>query len=221
MDWAGSVLNDVIILMIAEMVYYFTSLTRSMRETEQARLQAVQYQYDALKAQVNPHFLFNSLNLLHSLVQVDAERSQAFIHSLSRMYRYIMAQSGRESVSVAEELDFLGSYIEVLEMRYNGKFSVDITGAAPPEKRIIPFTMQLLIENVTKHNAITSRRPMQVEVRLGADGITISNPVVPKGAEPGTHFGLVYLRRLYSAHGREFHTEQSRTFFTAYIPYIN
>lgn len=131
-DWAGAVLNDVIILMIAEVVYYFQNLSRSIKETEEARLVATQYRYDALKAQINPHFLFNSLNLLYSLVSVDAAKAKEFIGELSRMYRYIMAQHGQESVSVSEEFSFLASYAAVLNMRYGQKFSVNIVGTPAP-----------------------------------------------------------------------------------------
>lgn len=219
-DWAGTILNDILILMGVEMVYYFTSLSRSRQETEEARLQAIQYKYDALKAQINPHFLFNSLNLLYSLVSIDTVRSKRFIMELSRMYRYIMAQQNRERVSVAEEFDFLESFVSVFGMRYNNKFDVIINGTPDPEQFIIPFTMQLLIENVTKHNAITAKSPMTVTIDITDDGITISNPIYPKETESVSHIGLRYLTQLYAAHGREFRVEKSTERFTAYVPYL-
>lgn len=219
-DWAGTILNDIIILMGVEMVYYFTRLSKSRQETEKAHRQSIQYQYDALKAQINPHFLFNSLNLLYSLVSIDTVKSRLFIRELSRMYRYIMAQQNRSSVSVAEEFDFLSSYISVLEMRYNNKFSVNIEGEPSAEKTLIPFTMQLLIENVTKHNAITSKSPMNVKIILSEERIIIRNPVFPRETESVSHIGLRYLSQLYAAQGRHFHTEKTDTSFTAYVPYL-
>lgn len=219
-DWAGAVLNDVIILMIAEVVYYFQNLSRSIKETEEARLVATQYRYDALKAQINPHFLFNSLNLLYSLVSVDAAKAKEFIGELSRMYRYIMAQHGQESVSVSEEFSFLASYAAVLNMRYGQKFSVNIVGTPAPGKLIIPFTMQLLLENVTKHNAITAHTPMQVSIVITDEEITIANPIRPKETQQASHFGLQYLKQLYMAHGKCFHVERTPDTFTAHIPYL-
>lgn len=219
-DWAGSILNDVIVLMGVEMVYYFTNLSKVRKENEKTRLLAMQYKYDALKSQINPHFLFNSLNLLYSLISIDVVRSKQFIRELSRMYRYIMAQQNRERVSTTEEFEFLASYVSVLEMRYNSKFSVSINGVPDSGKDLIPFTLQLLIENVIKHNAITAKAPMKVEIDIGDDKITISNPLYPKESESVSHIGLRYLSQLYASHGREFRVEKSDTLFTVYVPYI-
>lgn len=219
-DWAGTILNDIIILLGVEMVYYFTRLSKARQETEEARLQAIQYKYDALKSQINPHFLFNSLNLLYSLVSIDTVRSKRFIRELSRMYRYIMSQQNRERVSVAEEFDFLASYVSVLEMRYNNKFRVSIHGEPDADRYLIPFTMQLLIENVTKHNAITAKSPMDVSIDISENEITISNPIYPRETESVSHIGLRYLTQLYASQDKEFHVEKRDGRFTAFVPYI-
>lgn len=219
-DWAGTILNDIIILLGVEMVYYFTRLSKARQETEEARMQAIQYKYDALKSQITPHFLFNSLNLLYSLVSIDTVRSKRFIRELSRMYRYIMSQQNRERVSVAEEFDFLASYVSVLEMRYNNKFRVSIHGEPDADRYLIPFTMQLLIENVTKHNAITAKSPMDVSIDISDDEIIISNPIYPRETESVSHIGQRYLTQLYASQGKEFHVEKRDGRFTAYVPLI-
>lgn len=219
-DWAGTILNDILIILGVEMVYYFRRLSKARKETEEARLQAVQYRYDALKSQINPHFLFNSLNLLYSLVSIDTVRSKLFIRELSRMYRYIMAQQNRERVSVAEEFDFLASYVSVLEMRYNNKFRVRISGCRDNNRSLIPFTMQLLIENVTKHNAITSKSPMTVSIDISDSEITISNPIYPRETESVSNIGLRYLTQLYASQGKNFHVEKCDGHFTAHVPLI-
>lgn len=110
-DWAGSILNDIIILMGIELVYYSKHLMRSREETEEAHRKALQYRYDALKAQINPHFLFNSLNLLHSLVSIDQAKSKSFIYSFAIMYRYVLAKHNTDKVDAKEEFEFLESYI--------------------------------------------------------------------------------------------------------------
>ncbi|MGN0238376.1 MAG: sensor histidine kinase [Lepagella sp.] len=219
-DWAGSILNDIIVLLGVEMVYYFKRLSKAREEVEKTRLQALQYRYDALKAQINPHFLFNSLNLLYSLISIDAIRSKQFILELSRMYRYIMIHQNDDRVSVEEEFKFLESYISVLKMRYNNKFEVVMTGVPESDKQIVPFTMQLLIENVTKHNAITSKSPMTVTIDITPDGITITNPLNPKESESSGHVGLTYLSQLYKAHGREFSARKGVNEFVARIQYL-
>ncbi len=202
------------------MVYYFKRLSRAQRETEEARLQSLKYQYDALKSQINPHFLFNSLNLLYSLISIDTVRSKQFIRELSQMYRYVMAQQNCERVSVAEEFKFLSSYVSILSMRYNNKFSVEIEGVPDDSRQLIPFTMQLLIENVTKHNVITTKLPMKVSIQIGTDEITVSNPIYPKDADSASHIGLNYLTRLYAAQKRVFSVENTGKQFIAHVHYL-
>lgn len=219
-DWAGTVLADIIIFFGIEVLFYFRRISRMREEMEESRRQAMQYRYDALKAQINPHFLFNSLNILNSLISIDAQRSKRFIQELSRMYRYIMSQHNRETVSVAEEFDFLASYVSILEMRYNNKFSVSLHGDPAAGRRIIPFTMQLLLENVTKHNAITSSTPMVVDIHVGSDGITVTNPVYPRENVSGSQFGLKYLTQLYGSYDRRFTVEKTEQYFTAHVPYL-
>lgn len=219
-DFAGTVLADIVFFCIVEMVYYFRHISLLRAEKEKAELRALQYKYDALKASVNPHFLFNSLNLLNSLVDEDTELSKKFIFELSSMYRYVLTHYNRESVSVADELKFLASYVSVLEMRYANKFTVTVRGSAIPGSHIIPFTLQMLVENATKHNAITSKTPMRIEIFLSDSGITVTNPVYPKKNSSGTHTGLSYLYRLYAAHQRVFNVEKIGQRFTASVPYL-
>lgn len=220
-DWSGTMLNDIIILLAVEMVYYYKSLIKSLKKTEEAQKRALQFQYDALKSQINPHFLFNSLNLLHSLVSIDPLKSQVFIRELARMYRYIMAKQNCMTVGVEEEFAFLESYISVLKMRYNNKLKVEIKGEIPEDERyIIPFTLQLLMENVTKHNVISANNPMVVTIIVSEKGIKISNPIYPRPSESVSRIGLRYLTQLYSSRQGEFRTENDGETFTAYIPYI-
>lgn len=220
-DWAGTVFNNFFILLGVEVTYYVLHFKRTLRQKEEAQLNALQYQYDALKAQVNPHFLFNSLNILNSLVAINPEKSREFIGSLSQTYRYVMAQQGRDTITLREELDFLRAYVRVLTIRYNDKFEVCVSGEeCIASQTIIPYTLQLLIENVTKHNVISAKQPMRVDVTIGDGGLTITNPIRPRPANSASHFGLDYLDQLYSAHGRHFYTENDGVSFTAHVPYI-
>lgn len=220
-DWTGTILNNIIILLMAEAVYYFQSYKESQKIAEEAGRKIIQYKYDALKAQINPHFLFNSLSLLSSLVSIEPKKAKRFIIELANMYRYIMAHEGSEVATVDMELEFLQSYIQVLEMRYNNKFKVVCHGEAPAGACIVPYTMQLLIENVTKHNVISSKSPMEVTITLAADKITVCNPVLPRPTKNTSGIGLRYLKGLYASHGKEFQVENDGEDFTATIPYID
>ena len=105
-------------------------------------------------------------------------------------------------------------------MRYNNKFRVSIHGEPDADRYLIPFTMQLLIENVTKHNAITAKSPMDVSIDISDDEIIISNPIYPRETESVSHIGQRYLTQLYASQGKEFHVEKRDGRFTAYVPLI-
>ena len=217
----GTVLSNVLILLILEILYYVISSRESLKREELVRREAIQYQYDALKAQVNPHFLFNSLNILYSLVSVDTKKSKEFILSLAQMYRYILSHQNMETISLSEELGFVRSYVEILEMRYHEQFSVDITCDPGMESRkIIPYTLQLLIENVTKHNVISTKHPMKVTIRAGADGVTVTNPVRMRKSDTSTGIGLKYIASHYKLYNKDFEYGSDGGFFTAKIPYL-
>lgn len=221
LDWVGTILNNILVFMVIELIYYLISSRRLLEKAEYARREAIQYQYDALKAQVNPHFLFNSLNLLYALVSIDIKKSKEFILSLSQMYRYIMTQQNRHVIPLSDEIEFLHSYVSVLEMRYHNQFRVEITGEdLIEEKKIIPYTLQLLIENVTKHNVISTRYPMAISIAIGESYVTVSNPIKLKETDSSSGIGLKYIAEQYKLHDKCFGVENDSVTFIAKIPYL-
>lgn len=220
LDWTGTILNNIIILSMVEAVYYFQNYKTSQKIAEEADKKIIQYKYEALKAQINPHFLFNSLSLLSSLVSIDSHKAKRFIIELASIYRYILAHEGSELTSVREELEFLNTYLKVLDMRYKDKLTVKIIGSAPKGANIVPYTMQLLMENVTKHNVISTKYPMVVTVSMMNDKILVSNPVCPRPTKATSGIGLRYLKGIYSSHGGEFTVSNNGNTFTVSIPYI-
>ncbi|MDJ1496472.1 histidine kinase [Cytophagaceae bacterium DM2B3-1] len=148
-------------------------------KAERFEKENIQAQFSALKNQVNPHFLFNSLSILSSLVQVDAELSEKFIDQLSRAYRYILEQKDNEQVSLRTELEFIQSYVFLLKIRFEDKFNVVIQ---VPETywnhyKIAPLTLQLLIENAVKHNRMSSEEPLQVYIRAENTNLIVKNKI--------------------------------------------
>lgn len=221
-NWGGSAFNAIFVFLGMETTFYVLSFKQSLRETESHKRLALQYRYDALKAQINPHFLFNSLNILYSLVSIDQQRSKEFILSLSQMYRYVMAQQNRDTVPLRDELDFLHSYVGVLEMRYRDQFSMQLNGQElVADQKIVPFTMQLLIENVTKHNVISTQHPMTVTVNISNDCVTVSNPIRKRPSEASSHVGLNYLTELYQTHGKTFTVNNDGKTFVAQVPFLS
>ncbi len=222
-DWGGAFFNGIMILLGVETYYYVINYNATMREKAEAREEALLYRYDALKAQIDPHFLFNSLNILSSLIDVDSKKSKEFLVALSRIYRYIMACQNEDRVTVEEEFSFLKYYIDILEMRYAGRLTVKVEVESPRalQRQIIPYTLQLLMENVCKHNVISPRHPMTVDIIVGEDEITFANPIVPKQAETVSRVGIRYLTNLYSLNKREFRIERENGRFTVFVPYID
>lgn len=219
--WPGTLFCSIFIFMGLEMVYYMGRYKRELANKEKVQRMALQLQYDVLKAQINPHFLFNSLNILYSLISLDTKKSKAFVLALSHMYRYILQQQNNESVTMRKEMEFLEFYVDVLKMRYDDCFEVEIVGEEHIEKHnIVPYTMQLLIENVTKHNVISENNPMKVSITITKDGVTVRNPVYPKVTNSPSQIGLNYMQQLYSLYGKEFHTENDGTYFHAFVPFL-
>ena len=176
-------------------------------------------EFRMLQNQVNPHFLFNSLNILMDIIENDKDRAGEFTEALSDIYRYVLSTHHRTRVTVSEEMSFLESYIHILTLKYNNFLEVDINDSLQGTRYIIPFTMQILLENVTKHNTISDRCPMKVTITVDNSGITVRNPVNLRKST-GTGLGLRYLITQYEAAGRQFSASGDGKFFTAIIPYL-
>jgi len=140
-------------------------LTRANTQLLKLQKENLQSQFDVLKQQVNPHFLFNSLNVLTSLIRLEPELAEKFTEHLAKVYRYVLENKDNELVSLNTELNFLDAYIFLLNIRFMDKVVVNIS--IPDEKknfRIIPLAMQLLIENAIKHNSMSKKSPLVIDI---------------------------------------------------------
>lgn len=151
-------------------------------KAERLEKASAQAQFAALKNQVSPHFLFNSLSILSSLVQVDADLSEKFIDQLSRAYRYILEQKDNELVTLKTELEFIQAYVFLLKIRFEEKFDVaiNVPEALWTQYKIAPLTLQLLVENAVKHNRMSSDRPLRVQIRAEKDTLVVENVLQPR-----------------------------------------
>lgn len=171
-------------------------------QAEQLMKEKAQAQFEALKNQVSPHFLFNSLSILSSLVHVDANLSERFIDQLSKAYRYILEQKDNETVSLKTELGFLNSYAFLLKIRFESKFDVkiSITDHEAEKYNIAPLTLQLLIENCVKHNRMSQKEPLVVTILSGGDYLVVMNAVRPRTElerTTSTGIGLTNIKNRY------------------------
>ena len=137
--------------------------------------------FDALKNQLDPHFLFNSLNVLNSLIEEDPNQAQKFTTSLSKVYRYVLEQKNKDLVTVDEELAFAKTYIRLLKMRFEDSIVFDIPEqGSMPESKIVPLSLQLLLENAVKHNIVTSSKPLKIKVYEEGGMLCVANNLQQK-----------------------------------------
>ncbi|MBD2755592.1 sensor histidine kinase [Spirosoma validum] len=192
--------NNALTVMAMLSAFYLSANRRAYRRLEDVQLRAerlekenIQAQFAALKSQVNPHFLFNSLSILSSLVHIDSELSEKFIDQLSRAYRYILEQKDNERVLLKTELEFIQAYRFLLNIRFEDKFDIfiDVPEADQIHYSIAPLTLQLLVENVVKHNRMSARDPLQVYIYLEDECLVVQNNLHPRPqVEGSTGVGL-------------------------------
>lgn len=139
--------------------------------------------FETLKSQIDPHFLFNSLNVLTSLIGENPVQAEKFTTKLSKVYRYVLEQRNKELVPIQEELQFAKTYMELLQMRFEDavKFSIP-NEVSNPDLKIVPLSLQLLLENAVKHNVVSSTKPLEIQIFEENGFLQIQNNINPKEA---------------------------------------
>ena len=172
---------------------------KSAIEAEQLRSEKLASQYQSLKNQLNPHFLFNSLNALSNLVYEDADRSAAFIQKLSRIYRYVLEVQQEELVSLERELDFVRNFLDLQKIRFGENLNFSIKVPNPQGLFLPPLSLQLLLENAIKHNIASAENPLFIHIHQKEKELWISNTFQPKSSqtEPSTGVGMNNIRSRY------------------------
>lgn len=205
--------------------YFLRELRHSQVEAEQLKKISLQAQFQSLKDQVNPHFLFNNLNVLAALLYQDANQAAEFLQQLSKVYRYVLQNQEKELVEVAAELEFMESYAYLLRARFRGSLRIDI--AVPDTLRsryTVPVALQMLLENALKHNVSSRNRPLLIEVFATPDHaqLVVRNTLQPKLAvEPSTNLGLENIRRRYGfVSARPVEVERNADSFTVRLPLL-
>jgi sensor histidine kinase YesM len=167
-------------------------------ETERLKKEQISAMYEILKAQINPHFLFNSFNVLSTLVHKDADLAEKFINQLSKVYRYVLQTRDKEVVSLSEELEELDAYIFLMKIRFGESFIFNKNIQADNIK-IAPLTLQILIENALKHNEASNAHPLSIELFEEANFIVVMNNIQRKNnVLESTGIGLENITAQYS-----------------------
>ena len=138
-------------------------------------------QFESLKNQIDPHFLFNSLNVLSSLIEENPENAQKFTTSLSKIYRYVLEQKDKELVPVAEELAFAKTYMNLLKMRFENSITFELPdGFNNEEAKVVPLSLQLLLENCIKHNVVSESKPLHIKIYIENNQLVVENNLQKK-----------------------------------------
>lgn len=221
--FVASLLAQMTVYCIVFMANYALT-ARTKMQAERGKANMAQYRYMKLKQQVNPHFLFNSLNILDCLVcEEQNEKASLYIHKLAGIYRYMIKSEDEEVVLLVDEMNFVGQYIDLLHIRFPEGLKVEFDVLEQDMSRyVLPCALQLLIENATKHNAVNVSTPLVVKVESDGECVRVSNNIVEKvGKVESTGLGLKYLRQQYlDLCGKQIAVEHTDKIFSVTLPLI-
>lgn len=191
----------VITIIIASILFsrtYFNAWRALAVNEERIKSESLAHQYKALQNQVNPHFLFNSLNTLSSLVYKDQDQAVKFIKQLSEVYRYVLEHRDAELVDIFTELTFVKNYVFLQKIRHGNSLNISYDINTNERVQVVPMSLQMLIENTIKHNIVSEENPLFVEVSLNKDYVEVKNNLQPKSSiEDSGGIGLQNLKSRY------------------------
>lgn len=166
----------LIISMFFHAFYFYKELQKKKLTEQKIIAGTASAQFESLKNQIDPHFLFNSLNVLTSLIEENPEHAQKFTTSLSKIYRYVLEQKDKELVSIEEELNFAKTYIQLLQMRFENSVFVEMPEQLQnPEAKVVPLSLQLLLENTIKHNVVSESKPLMIKIYEENNTLVVEN----------------------------------------------
>jgi len=213
--------NSIIVFLI-ELFMYHQKQIEVEKKLAMAEKEKIQYQYETLKAQINPHFLFNSLNVLSALAYQDADKANLFTKKLSGVYRYLLLTNDQPTVSLREELLFLESYLYLEQIRFEDTFTVEVANDNESllYKNVIPVSLQLLVENALKHNITTKEQPLNVSIHITDESITVSNNLQLRNSVDKGGVGLINLQKQYALYQKSIDINRTETEFIVRIPLL-
>ncbi len=213
-----------LVLSVYEAFGFYLQLERALAEKATLERQNLESQLEGLRNQVNPHFLFNSLNTLIYLIPEEPERAVRFVQQLSKVYRYVLESREARIIPLGEELDYLQSYIFLLKERFGDNLRTSLHDLDRGQNvAVIPLSLQMLFENAIKHNVISTEKPLTIEVFAENGHLVVRNNLQRKNqVMDSTGVGLDNIRSRYRMlTGREVEVIVSREYFTVLLPVID
>ena len=216
-------ITQIAMFCIIFMVSYTIS-TGDKIQKEKEKKHIAQYRYQKLKRQVNPHFLFNCLNALDCLIwEAKPEQSSTYIHKLASVYRYMIKSEEEDYVQLSDELTFVEMYVDLLKVRFPEGYEVLIDVRDEDKARfVLPCSIQLLIENASKHNAVGTETPLVIKVESDGNQVRVTNNIIPKVTQvQSTGLGQKYIRQQYmDLSGKEIYIDRTDKEYCVTLPLL-
>ncbi len=224
---SGTIISEYIIfIIIASIIYaisFFKAWRTEVQQKEEVKRESLALQYKVLQDQINPHFLFNSLNVLGSLIDIDVEKAKQFTRELSKFYRDVLQFKDLDIISLKEEIDFVTKYIYLQQIRFGEALQVDIIANEKVEGKVIPLSVQALVENAIKHNEISRANPLKIVVAISDNyELVVENNLQPKNqVEDSSKTGLKNLSGRYEyLTGKQMIISKNGGYFRVSVPLI-
>jgi cytochrome b561 len=213
----------LIVVLVDLGIFLLEQWRLSATEAERFKQENLEFRFDRLKNQVNPHFLFNSLNTLASLVYSDPETASSFIRQMAKVYRYVLENRDKEMITLAEELNFMEAYLYLVKIRFDDGIRIEME--ILPESQnccLPPMTLQLLIENALKHNIVSLSKPLTIQIKSESEKLSVKNNLQPKSSpEPSTKTGLENIKSRFGfLTQRPVNISKTETSFSVEIPLL-
>ncbi len=226
-DNSSMIISEYIIfVIIASIIYaisFFKAWRKEVEQSEKIKSEALSLKYQVLQNQVNPHFLFNSLNVLGSLIDVDVAKAKEFNHELSLFYREVLNFKDEDIISLKEEIDFVKRYIYLQQIRFGEALQVEIAANENMEGKVIPLSLQALVENAIKHNEISKANPLKLVIAITDEHqLIVENNLQPKKVlENSSKTGLQNLAGRYEyLTGKKVEITKNDNYFRVILPLI-
>ena len=205
-------------------VHFLRSWRKSELEAEKFQKESIKSQLEALKNHLDPHFLFNNLNILSSLIDKDKDLSQAYLEKFAEIYRVILQSNVTEVIPLSKEMDFINAYIYLIKIRFEENIEISMQlDSESTSKMLPPLTLQMLVENAIKHNIITESKPLKIEISSnGSQSLIVKNNLNPKPtAKNDSGSGLENIENRYAYFTNEkIKLKNDGVYFTVEVPLI-
>lgn len=217
----------VIITIIFLGIFYFLDKKKNQLEKEivkeSTKAETATAKFESLKNQLDPHFLFNSLNVLTGLIEENPENAIDFTTSLSKIYRYVLEQKDKEVVPIQEELIFAKTYINLLKLRFENSIDFELDQSLINDGEfIVPLSLQILLENTIKHNIVSEQKPLKIKIYKQDNNLIVENTLQPKDSiKDSTGIGLKNIISRYQLiSNREVNIEKNQEVFQVQLPIL-